>query len=117
MDTDKIKFPKEFLQEAGRRNLMGCRTELVQGSHCPVGKEPCPQANHRQGKRHGQQKGIAHALHFSIEELRIDSDSNTGMIARSQTEMPIMAVDIARQVARCGRGRGSIALRFGLPAP
>jgi alkylation response protein AidB-like acyl-CoA dehydrogenase len=25
MDTDKIKFPKEFLQEAGRRNLMGCR--------------------------------------------------------------------------------------------
>ncbi len=25
MDTDKIKFPKEFLQEAARRNLMGCR--------------------------------------------------------------------------------------------
>jgi len=25
MDQDKIKFPKEFLQEAGRRNLMGCR--------------------------------------------------------------------------------------------
>jgi butyryl-CoA dehydrogenase len=25
MDTDKIKFPKEFLQEAGRRNLLGCR--------------------------------------------------------------------------------------------
>jgi len=25
MDEDKIKFPKEFLQEAGRRNLMGCR--------------------------------------------------------------------------------------------
>jgi len=25
MDADKIKFPKEFLQEAGRRNLMGCR--------------------------------------------------------------------------------------------
>jgi alkylation response protein AidB-like acyl-CoA dehydrogenase len=25
MDTDTIKFPKEFLQEAGRRNLMGCR--------------------------------------------------------------------------------------------
>lgn len=25
MDTDKIKFPKEFLQEAGRRRLMGCR--------------------------------------------------------------------------------------------
>jgi len=25
MDADKIKFPKEFLQEAGRRNLLGCR--------------------------------------------------------------------------------------------
>lgn len=25
MDQDKIAFPKEFLQEAGRRNLMGCR--------------------------------------------------------------------------------------------
>ncbi len=25
MDNDKIRFPKEFLQEAGRRNLMGCR--------------------------------------------------------------------------------------------
>jgi butyryl-CoA dehydrogenase len=25
MDTDAIKFPKEFLKEAGRRNLMGCR--------------------------------------------------------------------------------------------
>ncbi len=25
MDQDKITFPKEFLQEAGRRNLMGCR--------------------------------------------------------------------------------------------
>lgn len=25
MDTDRIKFPKEFLQEAARRNLMGCR--------------------------------------------------------------------------------------------
>ena len=25
MDTDTIKFPKEFLREAGRRNLMGCR--------------------------------------------------------------------------------------------
>lgn len=25
MDNDKIKFPKEFLKEAGRRNLMGCR--------------------------------------------------------------------------------------------
>jgi len=25
MDRDEIKFPKEFLREAGRRNLMGCR--------------------------------------------------------------------------------------------
>jgi alkylation response protein AidB-like acyl-CoA dehydrogenase len=25
MDADKIQFPKEFLQEAGQRNLMGCR--------------------------------------------------------------------------------------------
>jgi alkylation response protein AidB-like acyl-CoA dehydrogenase len=25
MDQDKIKFPKEFLREAGRRNLLGCR--------------------------------------------------------------------------------------------
>jgi butyryl-CoA dehydrogenase len=25
MDSDEIRFPKEFLQEAGRRNLMGCR--------------------------------------------------------------------------------------------
>ena len=25
MDDDKIKFPKEFLKEAARRNLMGCR--------------------------------------------------------------------------------------------
>ena len=25
MDADKIRFPKEFLSEAGRRNLMGCR--------------------------------------------------------------------------------------------
>ena len=25
MDADKIQFPKEFLREAGRRNLMGCR--------------------------------------------------------------------------------------------
>lgn len=25
MDQDKIQFPKEFLKEAGRRNLMGCR--------------------------------------------------------------------------------------------
>ena len=25
MDADKIKFPKEFLQEAGRRHLLGCR--------------------------------------------------------------------------------------------
>ena len=25
MDTDTIKFPSEFLREAARRNLMGCR--------------------------------------------------------------------------------------------
>ncbi|WP_449240286.1 acyl-CoA dehydrogenase family protein [Desulfoscipio gibsoniae] len=25
MDQDKIQFPEEFLQEAGRRNLLGCR--------------------------------------------------------------------------------------------
>ncbi|MEE4239880.1 MAG: acyl-CoA dehydrogenase family protein [Desulfopila sp.] len=25
MDSDRIKFPREFLEEAGRRNLMGCR--------------------------------------------------------------------------------------------
>ena len=25
MDADKITFPKEFLQEAGRRNLLGLR--------------------------------------------------------------------------------------------
>ena len=25
MDKDEIRFPKEFLKEAGRRNLMGCR--------------------------------------------------------------------------------------------
>ena len=25
MDKDKIQFPKEFLKEAGKRNLMGCR--------------------------------------------------------------------------------------------
>jgi butyryl-CoA dehydrogenase len=25
MDADRVEFPKEFLQEAGRRNLMGCR--------------------------------------------------------------------------------------------
>ncbi|MBI4797552.1 MAG: acyl-CoA/acyl-ACP dehydrogenase [Desulfarculus sp.] len=25
MDQDKVQFPKEFLQEAGRRGLMGCR--------------------------------------------------------------------------------------------
>jgi butyryl-CoA dehydrogenase len=25
MDADRIQFPKEFLREAGRRNLMGCR--------------------------------------------------------------------------------------------
>jgi butyryl-CoA dehydrogenase len=31
MDADKIKFPKEFLREAGRRNLMGCRYPEVWG--------------------------------------------------------------------------------------
>ena len=25
MDQDRIRFPREFLREAGRRNLMGCR--------------------------------------------------------------------------------------------
>ena len=25
MDQDKIQFPKAFLREAGRRNLLGCR--------------------------------------------------------------------------------------------
>ena len=25
MDRDRIRFPKDFLREAGRRNLMGCR--------------------------------------------------------------------------------------------
>jgi alkylation response protein AidB-like acyl-CoA dehydrogenase len=31
MDQDKIQFPKEFLQEAGRRNLMGCRYPVQWG--------------------------------------------------------------------------------------
>jgi len=31
MDADKIKFPKEFLCEAGRRNLMGCRYPVQWG--------------------------------------------------------------------------------------
>ncbi|GAB6094744.1 acyl-CoA dehydrogenase family protein [Desulfatiferula olefinivorans] len=31
MDQDKIQFPKEFLQEAGRRNLMGCRYPVEWG--------------------------------------------------------------------------------------
>jgi len=31
MDADKICFPKEFLQEAGRRNLLGCRYPLESG--------------------------------------------------------------------------------------
>ena len=31
MDNDKIQFPKEFLQEAGRRNLMGCRYPVKWG--------------------------------------------------------------------------------------
>ena len=25
MDSDKLTFPTEFLEEAGKRNLMGCR--------------------------------------------------------------------------------------------
>jgi alkylation response protein AidB-like acyl-CoA dehydrogenase len=31
MDQDRIRFPKEFLQEAGRRNLMGCRYPVEWG--------------------------------------------------------------------------------------
>jgi alkylation response protein AidB-like acyl-CoA dehydrogenase len=31
MDSDKIQFPKAFLREAGRRNLMGCRYPVVWG--------------------------------------------------------------------------------------
>ncbi len=31
MDQEKITFPKEFLQEAGRRNLMGCRYPVEWG--------------------------------------------------------------------------------------
>ncbi len=31
MDQDKIRFPKEFLREAGRRNLMGCRYPVEWG--------------------------------------------------------------------------------------
>ena len=31
MDADKIRFPKEFLQEAGRRNLLGCRYPAAWG--------------------------------------------------------------------------------------
>lgn len=31
MDNDKIQFPKEFLQEAGRRKLMGCRYPVEWG--------------------------------------------------------------------------------------
>jgi butyryl-CoA dehydrogenase len=31
MDTDKIRFPKEFLREAGRRKLFGCRYPRVWG--------------------------------------------------------------------------------------
>jgi alkylation response protein AidB-like acyl-CoA dehydrogenase len=31
MDADKIKFPKDFLREAGRRNLMGCRYPVKWG--------------------------------------------------------------------------------------
>ena len=31
MDSDKIKFPKEFLKEAARRNLLGCRIPVQWG--------------------------------------------------------------------------------------
>ena len=31
MDQDKIKFPKEFLREAGKRNLLGCRYPVEWG--------------------------------------------------------------------------------------
>ena len=31
MDHDRIQFPKEFLKEAGRRNLMGCRYPVQWG--------------------------------------------------------------------------------------
>jgi len=31
MDSDKIRFPKEFLTEAGKRNLMGCRYPVKWG--------------------------------------------------------------------------------------
>ena len=31
MDKDEVQFPKEFLQEAGRRNLMGCRYPVEWG--------------------------------------------------------------------------------------
>jgi butyryl-CoA dehydrogenase len=31
MDADKVQFPKEFLSEAGKRNLMGCRYPVKWG--------------------------------------------------------------------------------------
>jgi len=31
MDADKINFPKEFLEEAGRRNLLGLRFPVKWG--------------------------------------------------------------------------------------
>jgi alkylation response protein AidB-like acyl-CoA dehydrogenase len=31
MDADKVQFPKEFLSEAGKRNLMGCRYPIKWG--------------------------------------------------------------------------------------
>ena len=31
MDQDKVEFPKDFLREAGRRNLLGCRYPRAQG--------------------------------------------------------------------------------------
>ena len=31
MDRDRLQFPKAFLREAGRRNLMGCRYPVEWG--------------------------------------------------------------------------------------
>ncbi|MCX5851083.1 MAG: acyl-CoA dehydrogenase family protein [Deltaproteobacteria bacterium] len=46
MDKDIIKFPKEFLREAGRRNLLGCRypkkwggRDMDWGTTCTVMEE------------------------------------------------------------------------------
>lgn len=37
MDADKIKFPKEFLQECGRRNLLGLRLPKSTGDEAWAG--------------------------------------------------------------------------------